>query len=604
MVLRTSLALVLAFSLGCGSPGHEPASSPAAPVGSGAPPAASASKEDIPPEAATGLRQLSGVRAERQMIASANPYASEAGLEMLRAGGSAVDAAVAIALVLTLVEPQSSGIGGGAFLLHYDAQGGRVQSYDGREVAPASARPDMFLVGGAPRGFLDAVIGGLSVGVPGELRMLELAHRTHGKLPWSRLFEPAIRLAEEGFVLSERLHQLLALDERLARMAGAGTYFYQPDGTPKPVGTVLKNPELGATLRAVASGGADAFHRGEIARDMVAAVRKAPRNPSGMTLADVEGYRAVERPAVCMSYRSWKVCGMPPPSSGGVTTLEILGLLERFDMSAWKERSVESAHLFAEAGRLAYADRDRYLADPDFVKVPSDGLLDRAYLARRSKLIDPQRAAGLVGPGEVVDGGALRWGDDASGDLPSTSHLVVVDDAGNVVSMTASIESAFGSHLMVRGFLLNNELTDFSFLPEVDGKPVANRVEPGKRPRSSMAPVLVLDAEGRFLLALGSPGGSRIIAYVARTLVQILDGGLEPQLAIARPNVANRNGVTEIERMPGAEAWAATLEAALAGRGHQVKVGDLNSGLQAIMRVEGGYVGGADPRREGVVVGD
>jgi gamma-glutamyltranspeptidase/glutathione hydrolase len=563
-------------------------------------------KEDIAPEAATGFRHVDGVAAKKHMVAAANPHAANAALEMLRAGGSAVDAAVAIAMVLTLVEPQSSGIGGGAFMLHYDAKAKKITAFDGRETAPSAATGDMFLgADGKPRNFFDAVIGGLSVGVPGELRMLEMAHKRHGKLPWKRLFQPAIQLAEKGFALSPRLHRLLKGMSALRSMKKAGPYFYQADGTPKPVGTQLVNKELATVFRAIADKGADAFYVGDIARDIVDAVRKASRNPGRLSLADMKAYKAVAREPVCLPYRTYHVCGMPPPTSGGITTLQILGLLQRFELSKHDPDSLEVAHLFAEAGRLAYADRGKYIADPDFVKVPTAGLLHPTYLAERSKLIDPKRAMGNATPGTPKAKAAKNWAEGLSADLPSTSHMVVVDSAGNAVSMTASIESAFGSHLMVKGFLLNNELTDFSFVAKVDGRDVANRVQPGKRPRSSMAPILVLDpATNGFVMAVGSPGGSRIITYVARVLIGVLDHALHPQVAIGRPNVVNRNGITELEKGDAWKAWLARTKAGLEGLGHQVGVRDLNSGLHAIKRTADGYIGGADPRREGVVVGD
>ncbi len=569
-------------------------------------PAETRHKEGIAPEAATGFRDdVDAVRSGKHMVAAANPHASRAGIEILRAGGSAVDAAIAMALVLTLVEPQSSGVGGGAFMLHYSAATKRVAAYDGREVAPAAATPDMFMSAGKPRAFFDAVVGGLSVGVPSELRMLELAHRAHGKLPWKRLFEPAIRMCVEGFEISPRLHALLAGDEVLPRGAVTGPYFYEA-GKPKPVGTRLRNPELAEVLRAVADGGADAFYTGAVARDIVEAVRTAPRNPGRLALGDLSGYRAVKREAVCLTYRSYRVCGFPPPSSGGIATLQILGLLERFDVKDAPHDSVAFAHLFAEAGRLAYADRDVFIADPDFVEVPSDALLDAGYLAKRSASIDPARSMGTAAPGAPA-GRAAHFAPGRAAELPSTSHLVAVDGDGNVVSMTASIESAFGSHVMVRGFLLNNELTDFSFVPEVDGKPVANRVEPGKRPRSSMAPVIVLRADDdRFVMALGSPGGSRIIAYVARVLFGVLDHGMALQAAVDQPHIVNRNGATELERNDDAawQAWLARTQRGLEALGHEVQVRDLNSGLHAILRDDAGYVGAADPRREGLVIGD
>ncbi|MGF1594329.1 MAG: gamma-glutamyltransferase [Kiloniellaceae bacterium] len=533
----------------------------------------------------------------RQMVAAANPLASEAGMAMLRQGGSAVDAAIAAALVLGLVEPQSSGIGGGAFLLHYDAESRGVAAYDGRESAPANADESLFLdAGGEPMPFWDAVVGGRSVGTPGLLRMLELAHRDHGRLPWRDLFQPAIRLAEAGFPVSPRLHGLIAADRYLKRYPATAAYFHDDAGTPLPVGTLLRNPDYADTLRGVAAGGADAFYRGPVAVDIAAAVQGAHDNPGRLNALDLRRYQAKRRAALCLPYRRWVVCGMPPPTSGGVAVLQILKLLERFDLAALPPGSAEAVHLVAEASRLAFADRDHFLADSDFVAVPLERLLDPGYLAARSALIDPAASMGRADAGLE----SRQAASPAQPNPPSTSHLSVVDRDGNAVSMTASIESAFGARLMVRGFLLNNELTDFSFRPSVDGQPVANRVEAGKRPRSSMAPTLVLDRQGRFVMAIGSPGGSRIIAYTAKAVVAALDWNLTMQEAVALPNFANRNGATDLEA--GTSIVAA--EAALRALGHEVNLIEMTSGLHGIRRGARGLEGGADPRREGAVLGE
>ncbi|MCH7555165.1 MAG: gamma-glutamyltransferase [Proteobacteria bacterium] len=495
-----------------------------------------------------GLAQTAQAQGARQMIAAANPYAAQAGLDMLARGGSAVDAAIAAQMVLNLVEPQSSGIGGGGFMLSYDARDGSVVAYDGRETAPAAATPRLFLDSdGAPLKFFDAVIGGRAVGVPGLLAMLELAHERHGKLPWAVLFEPAIILAEQGFSLSPRLHKLIGEARDVGRYATARSYFFTADGLPKPVGARLANPVFAATLRAIAARGARAFYAGDIAADMVAAVRGASDNPGLMTLADLAAYDAKPREPVCARYRQWRVCGMGPPSSGGVTTLQILGLLEGFDLAALAPGSLAAVHLISEASRLAFADRARYLADDDFQPVPVRGLLDRGYLASRAAAIDPDFSMGRASPGEPPFRNGGLGADDPGGEGFSTSHIAVVDSDGSAVSMTSSIESAFGSRIMVRGFLLNNQLTDFSFRPDIDGVAVANRVEAGKRPRSSMAPTLVFDGDGRLRLSIGSPGGSRIIGYVTQSLIALLDWRLELRTAIALPHHVNRNGPIDLE---------------------------------------------------------
>jgi len=549
------------------------------------------------PEGATGRTAKSAAIATKHMAAAANPLASEAGRRILRAGGSAVDAAVAIQLVLNLVEPQSSGIGGGAFIVHWSAAEKKLTTFDGRETAPAAAKPDRFLgADGKPQRFMEAVVGGKSVDVPGTLRVLEMAHKAYGKLPWATLFEPAIELAENGFAMPARLHNLLKTETNLGRFEPARSYFYEADGTPRAIGTTMVNKPFANVLRLVARRGADAFYTGEIARDIVAAVRDAPVNAGDLTESDLANYRPREREAVCGPYRVWVVCGMGPPSSGALTVLQILGMLGAFDMAALKPGSAEAVHLIAEAGRLAYADRGVYMADADFVKVPVRGLIDPAYLQGRSRLIAPGKAL----PGEPPYREGRLWGVDDSLELPSTSHISVIDAAGNALSMTTTIEDGFGARLMLHGFLLNNELTDFAFTPVDDGKPVVNRVEAGKRPRSSMAPTLVFDRQGKLVMTVGSPGGSAIINYVAKTLIGVLDWGLDIQQAIDLPNVGSRGGATELEKGTEAEALKAPLEAL----GHQVRVLDFTSGLQGIVVTSRGLVGGADPRREGVALGD
>lgn len=573
------------------------------------------------PQAATGLpAERAASSAERFMAAAAHPLAAQAGRQILAAGGSAVDAAIAMQMVLALVEPQSSGIGGGAFLLHWD--GGRVQSYDGRETAPMAVDEHLFVTAqGRAMDFAEAAVGGRAVGVPGLLRMLELAHRQHGRLPWRQLFAPAIELAEQGFAISPRLHALVAGDRHLPHSPAARAHFFTADGSPKPVGSRLRNPQLAATLRAIAGAGADALHRGPIAADIVAAVRDHPTRPGALSEADLAAYRAVERPPLCTDYRRWRVCGMGPPSSGGIAVAQILGILAAHDLAAWppvtvdggREAQPHAVHLFSEAGRLAFADRAQYVADPDFVPVEVAALTHPDYLAARARLIG-SRSMGRASPGAPAGATASGYAPDHSPHRIATSHLAAVDRFGHAVSMTSSIEDAFGSRLMVRGFLLNNQLTDFSFLPRAadatghlqpDGPVVANRVQAGKRPRSSMAPTLVFDRDsGRLLAALGSPGGSQIINYVARTVIAVFDWRLDPQQAIALPHFGSRNGPTELEQGRASAALIAALEA----RGHELRLLPMTSGVHAIVRAgdpqRRHWLGGADPRREGVAVGD
>ena len=552
------------------------------------------------PEPASDRIEREVVRTQKDLAVSANPLASAVGRDILRRGGNAIDAAIAVQLVLGLVEPQSSGIGGGAFLVYYDRQTKQVHTYDGRETAPAAAKPDRFLgKDGKPLQFYDAVVGGKSVGVPGTVRMLELAHQKYGKLPWAQLFQPAIRLAEQGFPLSPRLHTLLSKEQFLPRFEPARSYFYQANGQPKPIGTQLVNKPYAEVLRQIAKQGADAFYKGEIAGDIVATVRKATV-PGDLTTADLAGYQAKERKPVCGVYRVYKICSMGSPSSGGLTVLQILGMLERFNLARVKPNSVEAIHLFSEAARLAYADRGLYMADADFVPVPTEELIDPEYLQRRAELINPKRAMSEAKPGQLSSQKAQNWGEDDSREYPSTSHLSIVDRSGNAVSMTTSIEDAFGSRLMVRGFLLNNELTDFAFSPTVEGKPVANRVEPGKRPRSSMAPTMVFDRNGKLVMVVGSAGGSRIINYVAKALVGVLDWKLDSQQALSLPNFGNRNGPTELEKGTQIEQLKPALEA----MGHTVQIVEQTSGSHAIVLTNQGLIGGADPRREGVALGE
>ncbi|WP_442962221.1 gamma-glutamyltransferase family protein [Pseudomonas sp. AF03-9] len=572
------------------------------------------------PELGSGYRtDLATRHAERHMAAAANPLAAEAGRQMLRQGGSAIDAAIAMQAVLTLVEPQSSGIGGGAFIMLWD--GKNVRAYDGRETAPAGARERLFLrPDGTPMGFAEAQIGGRSVGTPGVLRALERAHKDSGHLPWATLFEPAIRLSEQGFAISPRLHALIAADRYIPQSPDMAAYFLNADGTPKATGTRLKNPALAAVLKRIANEGPDALYHGPIAAEIARKVQ-GHRNAGSLSQADLKGYSAKERTPLCTDYKQWRVCGMPPPSSGGIAIAQILGTLQALEsrdpplaiasMKPLKSASPaglepvpEAVHLLAEAGRLAFADRGLYVADADFVPVPVAGLVAPDYLARRAALIG-ERSMGIAKPGQPA-GIQVAYAPDRSPLRISTSQVVAVDDRGGAVSMTTTVEAAFGSHLMVQGFLLNNQMTDFSFIPEEHGQPVANRVEPGKRPRSAMAPTLVFDRNsGELLATMGSPGGSQIIEYVSKSLVAMLDWKLDPQAAINLPNFGSRNGATELE----AGLFSPALKQALKDKDHALNEIDMTSGIQAIVRTRDaqGKVslsGGADPRREGQALGD
>jgi len=538
-------------------------------------------------------------RANSVMISAANPHAVRAGRDILAAGGSAIDAAIAAQMVLGLVEPQSSGIGGGGFLLHYNATTGAIESFEGRETAPAAATDDLFR---RPDGKLmrwpEAASGGISVGVPGLLRMLELVHRKHGRLPWAQLFEPAIQLAEAGFTVSPRMAQSIANNQDLTDFSAARAYFFA-GGKPLFAGAHLTNPEYATTLRTIADGGADAFYHGDIAADIAATVQSAGRNPGTMSVHDIESYEAFQRPPVCAVYRIYTVCGMGPPSSGGLTTLQILGLVERFDIATAGANSLRALHIITEASRLAFADRALFMADSDFVAVPVEGLLDPAYLAERSALINLDQSMGKASAGAPPGSNRRAYAMQSREHGASTSHLSAVDAAGNAVSLTTSIERAFGSRLFVRGFLLNNQLTDFSFRAEDNGQSVANRVEGRKRPRSSMAPTLVFGPDGELLLAIGSPGGSRIIGYVTQALIASLDWQMDPQTAVSLAHFINRNGTTELEAGSVLEKLASKLESI----GHDVKIRSLNSGLHAVSVTADGLEGGADPRREGLALG-
>jgi gamma-glutamyltranspeptidase / glutathione hydrolase len=561
---------------------------------------------EVQPERATtwGWGPAAAVTAKSHMVSAAHPMAVEAGLQMLRAGGSATDAAIAVQLVLNLVEPQSSGLGGGAFALHWDAVGKQLKSYDGRETAPAAAKPDRFLVNNRPMKFGDAIFGGASVGVPGTLRLLEDLHRAHGRLAWGQLFEPAIRLAEEGFRVSPRLHWLLRWYGADSFAPRPRRYFFDQTGSARPAGYLLRNPEFAATLRAIAARGAAAFYEGPVAQAIVEAVATAPNHRGDITLADLAGYKAKERDPLCFAYRKTRICSMGPPSSGGIAVAQALKLVEAFDLGQGPADALNTRgmHLIAEAEKLAFADRDHYVGDPDFVQVPI-GLLDSGYLAARRTLIDPLAAMGRPSPGTPPQLSGLMPGVDETLEMEGTSHLSIVDGNRNVLAMTTTIEAGFGSRLWAAGFLLNNEMTDFAFRPlDSAGRPLANAIGPGKRPRSSMAPTIVFDEEGRPWAVLGSPGGSRIILYVVKSLVALIDWKMDAQQAASLMNFGSRGGAFEIEIDQRAALWHALK---MKPYGHTISADLLNSGTHVIVvRKDGRLEGGADPRREGVARGD
>ncbi len=526
------------------------------------------------------------------VVSSADPRATEAGQQILREGGSAADAAMAMMLALTVVEPQSSGIGGGGFILYHDAKTGKLATINGREKAPASARPDQFMTDGKPTGYLKAFPGGLSTGVPGNIRLMARTHERWGKLPWAKLFDPAIRLAE-GFEINRTLAGALRQLAPLWKDFPAAQALYWQDGKPKTAGMTQRNPALAALLRKVAADGPDAFYSGAEGQAIVDAVAGSTLNPTVLTMADLSAYKVQDRDAVCAPYRQYKVCGMGPPSSGATTILQMLGMIERFDMKKLGSDSPTAWHVIGEAMQLAYADREKYLGDPDFVQVPVAGLIDRRYLKSRSALISlttslPSYSAGAP-PGAQPRTAGI------SSEVPATTHFVATDGAGNVASMTSTIEGPFGSQLVANGYFLNNELTDFTFVPVKDGAPVANAVAPGKRPLSSMSPTIVYDRKGRVVLAVGSAGGKRIIMHVMKSLVGYMDFGLSAQDAIALPNIYYSGPALLVEK----DTKLGAMQAQLAALGQMVVVSDLGSKLNAVERTSKGWRGAADPRSPG-----
>ena len=552
------------------------------------------------PEAFTGLNYTKASLSKNAMVSAANPHAVDAALKMLKMGGTATDAAIAAQLVLSLVEPQSSGIGGGAFLLSFDAKTSKVTTFDGRETAPQNATPALFLdKNGKPVKWIDAVIGGKSVGTPGVMRMLSDAHSKKGKLPWASLFKPAIELAEKGFMVSPRLASLVKMEMNpgLKLLSPAKEYFY-PNGKAIEEGVLLKNLPFAKTLRKLAENGVEEFYTGTIAKEIVIAVQSSEISPGLLSLSDLKNYTSIEREPVCVEYQAsdvYKVCSMGPPSSGGITVLQILKLLERYNLTEFPVDSAETIHRYTQAAKLAFADRNRYIADSDFVDVPVSKMLASDYLEQRSHLIDDKKDLGKAKPGRFNDN---RIASNVSIEQPNTSHLSIVDSFGNAISMTTSIEMGFGSNVMSGGFLLNNQLTDFSLKPSVNGKLVANRVEAGKRPRSSMTPVIVLKDNKVFAL-IGSPGGSRIINYVGYALIGLLDYKMDMKQVVDLPRISNRNSYTSLEN----RAELLEIKPELEAKGHKVRMLNLTSGIHGILKVEGGWQGAADPRREGTSEG-
>lgn len=556
--------------------------------------------DQVAPEAASQRSENRAHIAQDFIVAAANPYAVEAGYQVLKEGGSAIDAMVTVQTVLGLTEPQSSGLGGGAFMLYYDAKKRQLTTFDGRETAPLTATPELFQdEKGNPLKFFDAVVGGRSVGTPGTVKLMSDTHQRFGKLDWASLLQPAKQLAEDGFIVSPRLAGAIAKDQdRLSRYPDTRDYFFTADGQPLPEGYRLTNKDYAVTLGLLAKEGAEAFYHGKIGQELVRKVQGITDNPGLLTETDLKSYRIKERPAVCAPYRSYDVCGMGPPSSGALTVGQILGIVASFDLKSLGADNPKSWQIIGDASRLAFADRGRYMADTDYVPMPQ-GLLDAEYLKQRAELIQPGKALETVEAGEPAWSQPIALADDISLELPSTSHLVIVDREGNIVSMTTTIENGFGSRVMSGGFLLNNELTDFSFVSHKNGYPIANRLEPGKRPRSSMAPTLVMK-DGKPYLAIGSPGGSRIIGYIASALIAHLDWGMSLQDAISKPHLINRFGTYDLEAGTSAEKLKVPLEA----MGYKVSVRDLNSGLHGVLFKDGKLIGAADPRREGIVLGD
>lgn len=554
----------------------------------------------VAPEQTIAISEKKLVTAQHEMVATANPIATQVGYDVLKSGGSAIDALVAVQMTLGLVEPQSSGLGGGAFAVYYDAKNKQLTTFDGRETAPMKATPELFQDdNGKPFKFYDAVVGGRSVGTPGTIKLMAELHKRYGRKPWSDLLKPAEKMALDGFIVSPRLaHSVESNKAHLSRYPETKAYFFNLDNSPIQAGQRLKNLAYARTLSELAMHGPDIFYHGKIGKDIVRQVNHVVDNPGVLSEADLANYQVKQRKPVCLPYKQYDICGMGPPSSGGLTVGQIMGITEQFNLAKMGPNSPEAWQIIGDASRLAFADRGRYMADTDYVPMPQ-GLLDPGYLKARAQLITPGKALAHVAAGEPEWRHPVKQADDIAIEFPSTSHIVIIDKDGNAVSITTTIESAFGSKLMVDGFLLNNELTDFSFKSYENGYPIANRLEPGKRPRSSMSPTIVMK-EGKPYLLIGSPGGSSIIGYVVKTLIANLEWGMNIQQAISLPNAINRFGTFELEKGTKAEALKGPLEK----MGYKVAIKDLNSGAQGIEIQSGKLYGGADPRREGLVLGD
>jgi len=554
----------------------------------------------IAPELTSKVVNKQSVSSNEFMVSAANPLAVKAGYNILKDGGNAVDALVAVQTILGLAEPQSSGLGGGGFLVYYDAKAKKLTTFDFRETAPMAATPELFQdAQGKPLKFYDAVVGGRSVGTPGTVKLLDTVHQKYGNKNWAKLLNPAIELASDGFKVSERLASAIANDkERLARYPDTKAYFFTSKGEPLAEGTLLKNQAYAETLKLIAKERSDGFYFGKIAMDIVKKVNNVEDNPGVLSLKDFENYRVIERNPVCAPYHQYDVCGMGPPSSGALTVGQILGISSHFDLKSMGPNDPTSWQIIGDASRLAFADRGRYMADTDFVPMPK-GLLDKDYLASRAALITQGKALKEVSAGSPPWDQKIALADDIAIEFPSTSHIVIADKAGNIISMTTTVENGFGSRVMSNGFLLNNELTDFSFASAKNGYPIANRVEPGKRPRSSMSPTIIMKDDKPYI-AIGSPGGSRIIGYVAQAIIAQLDWGMDIQDAISMPHLVNRFGTFDLEAGTAAEKFKDPLEA----MGFKVSIRDLNSGIHGIILNNGKLTGGADPRREGIVLGD